>query len=370
MLLLLVFSVVLAAAVNDNTDNTVQTNETRITASGCVHENGCVYENEPKIFDDKIVWGERYSNSGNNIYMYDFYTSKETQITTSGSAYDPDIYGDRIVYIDNRNALAYSTKEDIYLHDIYMYDLSTKKETQITTSGKAWINPDIYGDKIVWQEIHNQKVDIYMYNLSTKKEIQITNSGSAISPAIYGNRIVYTDKRDGNDDWLHGIYIYNLSTNKKMKISNNGPADHPSIYKDRIVWENTTFYSNGYGNEVEDHNIYMYDLSTKKETQITSSLDDQTSPDIYGDKIVWEEDGGKDAVYTNHGIYMYDISTNKKTRISASGSVYQPIYIYDISTNKKMRISASGSTYPAIFGNKIVWEYEVDNKYYVYMVAI
>ncbi len=43
----------------------------------------------------------------------------ETKITTSGSASFPDIYGDRIVYMDWRN--------ETELSDIYIYDLSTKK---------------------------------------------------------------------------------------------------------------------------------------------------------------------------------------------------------------------------------------------------
>lgn len=48
----------------------------------------------------------------------------ETRVTTSGFAESPDIYGDRIVWIDN----SYGK------NDIYMYNLSTSKETQITTS--------------------------------------------------------------------------------------------------------------------------------------------------------------------------------------------------------------------------------------------
>jgi beta propeller repeat protein len=58
-----------------------------------------------------------------------------------------------------------------------MYDLSTKKETQITTSGSA-ANPDIYGDRIVWQDDRDGlgNWDIYMYDISSKKEIQITTN--------------------------------------------------------------------------------------------------------------------------------------------------------------------------------------------------
>ena len=54
--------------------------------------------------------------------------------------------------------------------DIYMYDLSTGKETQITTNQAAQNPPSIYDDKIVWQDKRNEGWDIYMYDLSTGKE--------------------------------------------------------------------------------------------------------------------------------------------------------------------------------------------------------
>jgi beta propeller repeat protein len=132
--------------------------------------------------------------------MYDLSTQKETQITTSGSASNPCIYGDKIVY--GRYG---------WEGDIYMYDLSTQKETRITTSGSA-SNPCIYGNRIVWQDWRDSdpymsdKDNIYMYDLSTNTETRITTSGSAVNPDIYGDRIVWQDSRNGNSD----IYMATL----------------------------------------------------------------------------------------------------------------------------------------------------------------
>jgi len=89
----------------------------------------------------------------------------ETQITTSGLADNPDVYDDRIVWQDDRNGN----------RDIYMYDLSTKKETQITTNTSGKWDPAIYSDRIVWTDDRDGNYDIYMYDLSTKKETQISN---------------------------------------------------------------------------------------------------------------------------------------------------------------------------------------------------
>jgi beta propeller repeat protein len=95
----------------------------------------------------------------------------ETRITTTNSASGPIIFGNRIVYADNRNGDP----------NIYMYDLTTHKETQITNlsvqSGESADSPAIYDDKVVWAKTRDvgnrQASDIYMYNLSTSVQTTI-----------------------------------------------------------------------------------------------------------------------------------------------------------------------------------------------------
>ncbi|HWQ47493.1 MAG TPA: hypothetical protein VN414_00840 [Methanosarcina sp.] len=65
-----------------------------------------------------------------------------TRITTSGSAQDPSIDGDRIVYSDFRNGK----------FQICMYNFSTSEKSVIISSKISVFAPDIYGDRIVWCE--------------------------------------------------------------------------------------------------------------------------------------------------------------------------------------------------------------------------
>ena len=78
-------------------------------------------------------------------------------------------------------------------------DTATSKETPITTNGSAY-SPDIYGDRIVWEDWRNGNGDIYMYDIATSIETQITTSGLATKPMIYGDRIAWQDNRSGNWD--------------------------------------------------------------------------------------------------------------------------------------------------------------------------
>lgn len=273
----------------------------------------------PSIYGNRIVWGDLIStNTDSNecsyllpvIYMYDLSTSKQTQVSGSHAAMSPAIYGDRIVWMDSRNSGKWDYMDSTVNWNIYTYNISTSKETRLFSNKSMKMFPAIYKDKIVWMDSRNGGTgnywnltgnwDIYMYNLSTHKGAQITTDPSSqMYPTIYEDTIVWIDSRNGN--WE--IYGYNLTTCKEIKINASRLWHYhsPSIYGNRIVWMDTR---NG------DWEVYMYDLLTSREVQITNnSLHSQNpaNPEIYGNRIVWESmrNGNRD-------IYMYTVSGDNK----------------------------------------------------------
>lgn len=225
-------------------------------------------------------------------------------------------------------------------------------ETRITTH-KTASNPDIYGNIIVWQDKRNGNWDIYIFDLLTKKEIHTTNLSNQTFPAIYGNRVVWEDERNGG----HDIYLQDLFTKAQTRITKSGKAINPSIYGDRIVWAD--------GRNGKD-NIYMYDISTKKETNITNS-GSASNPKINGNRIIWVDNRNG-----NSDIGMYDLSTRKESLLGLEYINYPAIYgsrvvyvteadniaMYDLSTDIWTHIAPYDiSTNPAIYENKVVYDY-------------
>ena len=68
--------------------------------------------------------------------------------------------------------------------DIYGYRISTGEKISVTTSKGDQISPAIYGDIIVWQDNRNGNWDIYGYDLDTKQEFQITTNLGEISQTL------------------------------------------------------------------------------------------------------------------------------------------------------------------------------------------
>jgi beta propeller repeat protein len=109
-------------------------------------------------------------------------------------------------------------------------------EVQLTTNPAIQSEPDTYGGRIVWQDNRNGNWDIYMLSDAPPyiPETRITTSpANQEFPAINGNRIVYMDDRNGNWD----IYLYDIGNQTETQITNN-TADQffPAVDGNTIVW--------------------------------------------------------------------------------------------------------------------------------------
>jgi beta propeller repeat protein len=263
-----------------------------------------------------IVWQDsRNGNKKADIYMYDLSTKKETKVSANNSNhYSPAIYGSKIVWMK-----WYAKSVDDFVDGgFYIKDLSTKKQSLIMTFSDSVNNLAIYGNNIVFEVFEVSWPDINLYNVSTKKLIQISNSPlGTFTPAIYGDKVVWSEE---NNDVKANIYMYDLSSSKKTQITTtSGSAYNPDIYGNRVVWQD---------NRNGNWDIYMYDLSTKKETRITTNSSDSENPAIYDNNIVWQDNRNG-----NWDIYVYDLKTHQQIH----------------TTDKSDQFS------PDIYGNRIVW---------------
>ena len=300
------------------------------------------------IYEDKVVWSDyRYDQLGADIYWKNITGTEDGYISTfSGGQANPAIYGDVIVWQYNYSGtwtiLGYKVPGrddpiDPAVPDIY----------RLYTSNENQINPQIYNDKIVWQQYNSttKNRDIYLYDFSItgdiampkgKWTVQITKDGANhINPYVNGNYIVW-QQDNGNGIW--NIYTYDLSTGDITRVCQSSENQtNPALYGDNVVWQQ-------YNTTGKNWDIYMYDLSkdpADAETQITNNTSNQINPAIYGDKIVWQDNRNG-----NWDIYLYDLT---------------------LGIERQLTIDKKNQVDPAIYDNKVVWTDDRNGNEDIYM---
>ena len=319
---ILISSVVSAAQVTrigNGSDPAIYGNKVVWTDNGVIH----VYDltartdtavnssaaSHPAIYGNKLVWHDESSGTP-RLTVYDISSGARSYITQNvDNRSFPAIYGDRIVWSEIWSA---NYNESSYNCNVYMRDIST--------STQAWIaqgeNPDIYDTKIVYSADGRDIRDIFMYDITTKKNELISPYSSDVNnPHMYGNKVIWTNSftRSGF------IQMYDLVTKKATDVTSDhtgntlyGPdvfADagddtgtHVNIHGDKIVYSKSGDDQFGYAG------VYVYDIPSAKSTPVYIYPEGtDTAPDVYNDTIVWGIDS-RQSIANDTGIYMCDLS--------------------------------------------------------------
>ncbi len=250
-------------------------------------------DDSPSIQGDKITWLDN-----GNITVYNISTGKKIEIVNASA---PAIYGDNLVYVRSKSVDGQPTyyQNDMY-NSLYLYNLSTNEETQLTPYEHAQFGPSIYGNKIVWgraNQVNSSEwsTNISIYDIPTKRVSDISRTGTAAGGKIYGNIVVWVEQK--NESW--DIYMRDIAKHETRQVTFDGNSTSPDIYGDRIIWEKQYWVGNNLSND-----IYMYNISTNETAYIMSA----SYPAIYDDKIVYIRSGNDTEDQEDDYIYLYNLS--------------------------------------------------------------
>jgi Tol biopolymer transport system component len=225
--------------------------------------------------------------------------------------------GKKVLYVSNKTSDYFSPS------GVYLYDLTTKKEDEITDNVRStvtWIpgtNKIIYAkigdDNPNWYNVH----DLYVYDIDNKKEKRLTFNSRANQPSVSkdGKKITFIFQKDGTTNlgimdidgknfkqltaFSNGEQVYNPSfsnddsyivfdysyhqTRDIGKINTDGTGYQILIGKssdDRnpvIDSKGNMIYSS---DETGIFNLYYMDMKTKEKTQLTNVTGGAFMPDI------------------------------------------------------------------------------------------
>ncbi|MAE42599.1 hypothetical protein CMO93_02415 [Candidatus Woesearchaeota archaeon] len=219
--------------------------------SGCsnLSNNNLInnFENNHDLFLEKERDG--------SIYLINKFTNSSELLEIDGG--QAKLWGNYIVFMkENWNNKRLS-------RNIYYYNIQTKKETLLPSPHVNGWTPDIYGNKIVWEEKVGSSYQIFIYDLSTKEFSKIEKDRfSQKSPKIYESNIAYIHSSVGSPN---NIFLYNLKTKEKKQITNDSGIEHDNInINDKyVVWRNSVT-----GNPA----LNYYDIESKEILKIKLPL--------------------------------------------------------------------------------------------------
>ncbi|MBM3236056.1 hypothetical protein FJZ31_07120 [Candidatus Poribacteria bacterium] len=229
------------------------------------------------------------------------YTIKDT-ITNRGFAekenfihyIQPDIEGDRLVYVSNRYGKA----------DIFLYNLTTETEKRITTKdADAWY-PTLSGGWLLWYDRRHgepperprTRWDIYAYNLVKEREIRVTAETDQWWPgyfAIDGEWIAYATERsfppkgERFEDYVQPmmyIKLQNLRTGEKRVLTDSARRFFKPFFRDgELIWEE---------DERETPGHYAYNPMTGQQRMLPLEFSDEERERFreYGSLFLWHRE--------------------------------------------------------------------------------
>ncbi len=295
-----------------------------------IHESIIVYDNHPPDFssghscihdpgpdgkfgtdDDNIyereglnpcIWGNYVvCLSDGDLIVYDL---DENGVPNGGTSlgkqhvtWGAEIYENSVVFTDDRGGT----------RDIYMHDLTTGEETPIATESKLAEHGGhlCSGSTIVYAGITlkgKTAQDVYAHDLSTGETHKLTQGGNALWWDVWGNHVVYQQKRDG----MWSIYLYILDSGGGGQSAGVGTAPQTlslSQASPNPCRNTTTLHYSvpwAVGGQQTAVALSIYDVTG---SLVATLVDGKVAAGSH--QVIWETDN------TPSGIYFYRLTAGE-----------------------------------------------------------
>ena len=181
-------------------------------------------------------------------------------------AWSPD--GTKIAFASSRDTYLDSTGDEVFVMNVYVVDLETLRQIQLTDSVTWDTDPDWApdGQSIVWQGVKNNNNEILLMSSDGNEIANLTrNAASDANPAWSpdGSRIAFVSDRSGNEE----IYVMDSDGSNVLQLTSNPERDKAPAWSPDGEW---LAYQAEYD---ANFDIYIMLADGTQQTRLTTNLD-------------------------------------------------------------------------------------------------
>ncbi|GMR11080.1 MAG: hypothetical protein BMS9Abin28_1904 [Anaerolineae bacterium] len=215
----------------------------------------------------------RWSGSvEHDIWFMSGQESEHTRVTSIlGSSdiepsWSPD--GTKIAFTSSRDSHLDSTGDEVFVMNVYVVDLETLRQVQLTDSVTWDTDPDWSpnGQQIAWQGVRNGNNEILVMASDGSEIVNLTrHKDSDANPAWSpdGSRIAFVSDRSGNEE----IYVMDRDGSNVRQLTNNPERDKAPAWSPDGQWL-------AYQSEHQSNfDIYIMRGDGSRQARITRDLD-------------------------------------------------------------------------------------------------
>lgn len=276
-----------------------------------------------------VVWND--DGVGGEVIRWANLETGATGDIACGEAMFPRIDGNRVLYLANK-----APTPDPYLWDVYVNDLSTGVERNITSSmrDRDQNMMDISGDWLCWRELEASYPpgyemtyptashplgygDLKAFNLTTGVTwtVGVPGASNELMPQVWGDTMVYVSKAGAA--WEMRKFDLVTGADTRLFGAEFGDPGFSDLQGDELVW-------------IDDatHEIHLYDMADGTDRVIGPEGADHwpgsyPPPVIRGDTVVWQEDFDAEP-WPRGGITALDLATDQSLRyVAPDGDVWE-----------------------------------------------
>lgn len=273
------------------------------------------------VVSENVVAWEDSRNGNRDIYMKDLETGIETQVSSSGTdETNPDIDGGRIVYQSGAGT-------------ILLYEVGTGATTTLAAAPGERSRPRISGKRVVWQDRRGSDWDVYHRDLETGIETRMTPNGDQHSPSVDGNQVVWVSE---GTDGETSLVVYDFASLSTYRIAPGGRPSSPDLGGGAVTY---------LAGDPGSRRAYSHAITGGLPRAIEVGAGSHLSQRIDGARVALEADG------TGSEIWVYSMNFGTGTQVTSNG--------VDVADQD-----------PEIDGTRVVWETDRNGNRDIYTVSL